>query len=408
MSRAARSLEVHPTRAPVRAAVRAVARRGPRRSSSPPAAPAHRASPRPPTASSRDVGRARRRRPRRPPRPSPLTVGLGYIPSVQFAQFYLAQQAGYYARRRPRRHAPEQDRPRPHHARSARAPSTSASATARRVIPAVSQGIPVVYTATIYGTVPGRRPRQGRLGHHDRGRPARARRSASPASTASSWIMLQALLKSAGLTTDDVDDRRVPGLRPGGRAPAGRGRRRDRLRQQRADPAAQARASSPSCSRSTTSCRCPGPGLVTGTATLAAKRDALAAFTAATLRGDGRDRRRSPEGPRRDVRGRAGPRHGPELQRQILDATIATWKNPRTDAPYGSIDRDGLAAVARLHDRRSAWCRTRSPWTSWWTSRCCRSTLRTVWVTNFEGGSDARRHTPVAPAARSCRCQPAC
>ena len=26
----------------------------------------------------------------------PLTVGLGYIPSVQFAQFYLADEAGYY------------------------------------------------------------------------------------------------------------------------------------------------------------------------------------------------------------------------------------------------------------------------------------------------------------------------
>ena len=29
--------------------------------------------------------------------PVDLTVGLGYIPSVQFAQFYLAQKAGYYA-----------------------------------------------------------------------------------------------------------------------------------------------------------------------------------------------------------------------------------------------------------------------------------------------------------------------
>ncbi|MHB8460432.1 MAG: ABC transporter substrate-binding protein, partial [Candidatus Limnocylindrales bacterium] len=29
--------------------------------------------------------------------PTRLTVGLGYIPSVQFAPFYLAQQAGYYA-----------------------------------------------------------------------------------------------------------------------------------------------------------------------------------------------------------------------------------------------------------------------------------------------------------------------
>ena len=29
--------------------------------------------------------------------PSKLVVGLGFIPSVQFAQFYLAQQKGYYA-----------------------------------------------------------------------------------------------------------------------------------------------------------------------------------------------------------------------------------------------------------------------------------------------------------------------
>ncbi len=28
--------------------------------------------------------------------PTALTVGLGYIPSVQFAPFYLADQAGYY------------------------------------------------------------------------------------------------------------------------------------------------------------------------------------------------------------------------------------------------------------------------------------------------------------------------
>ena len=29
--------------------------------------------------------------------PTKLVVGLGFIPSVQFAQFYLAQQNGYYA-----------------------------------------------------------------------------------------------------------------------------------------------------------------------------------------------------------------------------------------------------------------------------------------------------------------------
>ncbi|MBA2488948.1 MAG: ABC transporter substrate-binding protein, partial [Chloroflexi bacterium] len=28
--------------------------------------------------------------------PTPLVVGLGFIPSVQFAQFYLAEERGYY------------------------------------------------------------------------------------------------------------------------------------------------------------------------------------------------------------------------------------------------------------------------------------------------------------------------
>jgi hypothetical protein len=31
----------------------------------------------------------------------------------------------------------------------------------------------------------------------------------------------------------------------------------------------------------------------------------------------------------------------PDLQREILDATIETWRNARTNAPYGSIDREG-------------------------------------------------------------------
>ena len=40
----------------------------------------------------------------------------------------------------------------------------------------------------------------------------------------------------------------------------------------------------------------------------------------------------------------------PELQRQILDATIATWKNPRTGGCAGRDRHGRLAAVARLHD----------------------------------------------------------
>ena len=43
--------------------------------------------------------------------PVALSVGLGFIPSVQFAQFYLADQAGYYEEAGLEVDLPEQDRP---------------------------------------------------------------------------------------------------------------------------------------------------------------------------------------------------------------------------------------------------------------------------------------------------------
>ncbi len=97
--------------------------------------------------------------------------------------------------------------------------------------------------------------------------------------------MLQALLESAGLTPDDVELVQYPGLRPGHGAPAGRRRRRHRLRQQRADPARAwpaIEAERPAVRRVVP---LPGPGLVDRRRRRStAKRDALAAFTAATLR----------------------------------------------------------------------------------------------------------------------------
>ena len=80
----------------------------------------------------------------------------------------------------PRRRVPEQDRPGPRHARRRRAPSTSASRDGTSVIPAVSQGIPVRYIATIYGKFPVDRVRQG-VDRDHRPRPtSRARRSGIP------------------------------------------------------------------------------------------------------------------------------------------------------------------------------------------------------------------------------------
>jgi NitT/TauT family transport system substrate-binding protein len=85
--------------------------------------------------------------------PTKLTVGLGYIPSVQFAQFYLADQAGYYrdeglevtfqneidANLVPKVGQGQVD---------------IGISDGTSVIPAVSQGIPIKYVATIYGQFP--------------------------------------------------------------------------------------------------------------------------------------------------------------------------------------------------------------------------------------------------------------
>jgi ABC-type nitrate/sulfonate/bicarbonate transport system substrate-binding protein len=85
----------------------------------------------------------------------------------------------------------------------------------------------------------------------------------------------------------------------------------------------------------------PGPGLVTGTETLAAKADALRAFTAATLQA--MDEIAADPQVGLDATFALVPdlAADPELQRQILEATVATWKNTRTGAPYGAIDTDG-------------------------------------------------------------------
>jgi hypothetical protein len=83
-----------------------------------------------PSASSRRGARPRRRS-RRPRRPADEAhVGLGYIPSVQFAQFYLADQAGYYATRASTSRSRTRST-RTSCRRSARARSTSACPTAR-------------------------------------------------------------------------------------------------------------------------------------------------------------------------------------------------------------------------------------------------------------------------------------
>ncbi len=268
----------------------------------------------------------------------PLTVGLGFIPSVQFAQFYLADQAGYY------RDAGltvdlQNGRDSDLVTLLGQGAFDIGNSDGTSVIPAVSQGIPIVYVATTYGQFP-----SIVLARADSGIKTAAdlkgKKIGTPGKYGSSWIMLQALLGSAGLTTDDVTIVEYPDY---GQATA---------LQQGAVDAATGFANNEPIQLKKAGIEpvvlsvddivpLPGPGLVTGTKTLAGKRDALAAFTKATL--EAMDQIAADPQKGIDATFAAVPdlAKDPELQRQILDATIATWTNPRTNAPYGAIDTAG-------------------------------------------------------------------
>jgi NitT/TauT family transport system substrate-binding protein len=270
--------------------------------------------------------------------PVALTVGLGYIPSVQFAQFYLAQQAGYYADAGLTVTLQNKIDPDLITLLGQGAVDIG-SADGTSVIPAVSQGIPVVYTSTIYGQFPSivlAKAGSGIVTAAD----LKGKKIGIPGKYGSSWIMLQALLSSAGLTPGDVEIVPFPTF---GQAAA--------LQQGAVDAATGFANNEPIVLKQAgldtvvltvdQVVPLPGPGLVTGTATLAAKRDALRAFTAATLRAMDEIAADPQKGLDATFAVVPDLAADPVLQRQILDATIATWKNVRIGAAYGAIDRDG-------------------------------------------------------------------
>ncbi|HYO42659.1 MAG TPA: ABC transporter substrate-binding protein [Candidatus Limnocylindrales bacterium] len=270
--------------------------------------------------------------------PVELTVGLGYIPSVQFAQFYLADRAGYYAQAGLKVTLQNKIDPDLITLLGQGAVDIG-SGDGTSVIPAVSQGIPVVYTSTIYGTFPAvviARADSGISTAAD----LRGRKIGIPGRYGTNWVMLQALLKGAGLTVDDVSIVEFPDF---GQAAA--------LQQGQVDAATGFANNEPIVLRSAGiepvvlsvdgAVPLPGPGLVTGTKTLETKADALRAFTSATLEAMNQITADPQKG--LDATFAAVPdlAQNPELQRQILDATITTWKNQRTGGALGSVDLDG-------------------------------------------------------------------
>lgn len=273
---------------------------------------------------------------------TPLTVGLGYVPSVQFAQFYRAQQQGYY--RAAGLDVTFQNDIDPNLITLVGQGAVDLGlADGTSVIPAVGQGIPIRYAATIYAQFPN--IVMSAAGGPITGAADLAGRSIGiPGRYGSSWIMLQALLASANLDVGDVEIRDYPDY---GQAIALAQGQVEAATGFRNNEPIQLQAQGFATSQLTVDQVVPlaGPGLVTSTATLAAKGAALRAFVAATLQAM-EEIKANPELGLDDAIAAV-----PELasnrdaQRAILQATIDMWSNSFTQVNgIGAIDKEAWAS----------------------------------------------------------------
>jgi NitT/TauT family transport system substrate-binding protein len=279
-----------------------------------------------------------------------LTVGLGFIPSVQFAQFYLAHEAGYYADAG--LSVTFQNKVDPELITLlARGNVDIGMADGTSVIPAVSQGFPVVYGATIYGRDPNVVFSRASTGIAEPADLAGAI-IGIPGRYGSSWVALQALLSSAGLTPEDVDLVTYPDF---GQGVAVAVEQVDAATGFATNEPVQLTLQGPDIRvlHVADVAPLPGPGLVTGVATLESKGDALRAFTEATIRAM-EDISADPQLGLDATFARVPELAGdPETQLAILEATIASWAGDYAlEHGLGSVDRSawesGLAIMRSL------------------------------------------------------------
>lgn len=272
-----------------------------------------------------------------PAAPVALTVGLGYIPSVQFAQFYLADQAGYY--HDAGLEVTIENKIDPELVTLvAQGAFDIGIADGTSVIPAVSQGIPVQYVFTVYADFPSivfAKASSGIVGPAD----LAGRKIGIPGKYGSSWIQLQALLAGVGLTPEDVeivpfpDYGQLAALEQGVVDAATGFVNNEPVRMELAGTPTVVLALPPSD-------QLPGNGLIVGQAALdGPKADAIRRFIAATRKAM-EEIIADPE-----VGLEAAIVRVPELatdraaQLAVLEATIDTWQNDYTAANgIGAVD----------------------------------------------------------------------
>jgi NitT/TauT family transport system substrate-binding protein len=271
------------------------------------------------------------------PDQTPLRVGLGYIPSVQFAPFYLADQAGYY-----RDAGLEVTFENGNDADIIRLVGSGeydvGIADGTSLIPAVSQDIPVRYLATIYADFPSvvfATPDAGISGPAD----LVGKKVGIPVKAGSSWVMLQALLGSVGLTPADLQIVEFPDF--GQRVAVQEGVVDAATGFVNNEPVQLARSGiTPVVLTVDQVVPLPGPGLIAGQSTIdGPKREAIRAFVAATLRAMqeiGTDPMRGVEAAETAVPELASDRDG---QLAVLEATVEAWQSAYTEANgWGAID----------------------------------------------------------------------
>lgn len=274
--------------------------------------------------------------------PVKLAVGLGFIPSVQFAPFYLADQAGYYAAAGLEVEFQNNSDPNLVVLVAQGAVDVGIS-DGTSVIPAVSRGIPIKYVATIYGKFPSivfSKTSSGIATAAD----LKGKTLGIPRKDGSSWVMLQALLKSAGLTPADLTITEYPDYGQSAAVAAG------------AVQAATGFINNEPIQLQLTGeeitvlgiddiTPLPGPGLIAGVATLESKRDAIAAFVGATLRAMREISTNPQSGLDAAIKAVPDLAKAREAQSAILAATIDAWSGVVQQGDgLGALDPTGWTA----------------------------------------------------------------
>jgi NitT/TauT family transport system substrate-binding protein len=271
--------------------------------------------------------------------PTKLVVGLGYIPSVQFAQFYLADQKGYYAEAGLK--VDFQNKIDPDLITLVGQGAIDVGiGDGTSVIPAASNGIPIEYIATIYGKFPNVvfTKASSRI---TKAADLKEKKIGVPGRYGSGWIMLQALLGSAGLKTEDVQIIEYPDFTQ--RAAVEQGAVDAATGFSNNEPIQMAlNGTKPVVLTIDAITPLPGPGLVAATKTIDAKHDAIAAFVAATLQAMNEIKADPALGLDAAIKAVPELASQRDAQAAVLAATIATWSGPiQDDRGLGAIDRDG-------------------------------------------------------------------